>query len=425
VSVGGALAYGVTRDDPQTIRFTVQGSASPGTQSIEVKGANGGIATGSIEYSPPVDARFRRVVAFGASLTMGVQNGTLALRSQVHGPMAQLARAMSAYLSLPLVKDGYMPSIGLTDFDHSTCKLNGDLGTLLEMRGVDDLVPKLTDDRGDIHVEWARVDPTVEVRDVAVGGHTIVNVTNGGRDLFGIIFEHLIWDPYVKGDALLEAPMTTMLDRIAAMKPTLIVTTDLFVNDFNVDLSGGGDKIPDLAGMTSLEDFDRSFNLILTRLDDTGADYFVGTCPDVTKIRGVPEKVAALLAAGHSEPEATGWTQAMKDRLDAFNDRLRSAAMMHPKLHVIELGRDLDDALANGRDVAGVHLYPKPFGGLLSLDGLHFSDTGYALLAQEYIQAINDALGTKIPDIDLAAVLADDPYSVENLRAAGFTCAGQ
>ena len=39
-----------------------------------------------------------RVVAFGASLTMGSQDANISERGQLHGPMAQLTRAAGAYL---------------------------------------------------------------------------------------------------------------------------------------------------------------------------------------------------------------------------------------------------------------------------------------------------------------------------------------
>jgi lysophospholipase L1-like esterase len=44
------------------------------------------------------------------------------------------------------------------------------------------------------------------------------------------------------------------------------------------------------------------------------------------------------------------------------------------------------------------------FYGLLSFDGLHPSNTGYALIAYAFIDAINKAYGTKIPQIDVKAV---------------------
>ena len=63
-------------------------------------------------------------------------------------------------------------------------------------------------------------------------------------------------------------------------------------------------------------------------------------------------------------------------------------------------------------------------GGLLSLDSMHFSDTGYAVLANIFIEEVNAALGTKVPLADLAAINATDAYSVEGLQAVGISCAG-
>jgi lysophospholipase L1-like esterase len=57
------------------------------------------------------------------------------------------------------------------------------------------------------------------------------------------------------------------------------------------------------------------------------------------------------------------------------------------------------------------HIAPAPqccglgFGsGLVSFDGLHPSNTGYALLASDFIDTINRHYGTKIPQIDIKAV---------------------
>ena len=41
---------------------------------------------------------------------------------------------------------------------------------------------------------------------------------------------------------------------------------------------------------------------------------------------------------------------------------------------------------------------------MLSFDGLHPSNTGYALIAYEFISTINKAYGTHIPQIDYRAV---------------------
>jgi lysophospholipase L1-like esterase len=52
-------------------------------------------------------------------------------------------------------------------------------------------------------------------------------------------------------------------------------------------------------------------------------------------------------------------------------------------------------------------------GGLFSLDGIHPSNTGYALLAKQFIDKLNSAYGLGIPPIDpqIPAIYASDPYA--------------
>jgi hypothetical protein len=40
----------------------------------------------------------------------------------------------------------------------------------------------------------------------------------------------------------------------------------------------------------------------------------------------------------------------------------------------------------------------------LSFDGIHPSNTGYAIIAYEFIKAINAAYGAHIPEVDVKAV---------------------
>ena len=50
-------------------------------------------------------------------------------------------------------------------------------------------------------------------------------------------------------------------------------------------------------------------------------------------------------------------------------------------------------------------------GGLVSLDGLHPSNTGYAIMANVFIDALNAKYSLGIPDVNLATVYATDPYA--------------
>lgn len=59
-------------------------------------------------------------------------------------------------------------------------------------------------------------------------------------------------------------------------------------------------------------------------------------------------------------------------------------------------------------------------GGLTSLDGLHPSNTGYAVIANAFIDTLNAAYNLGIPDVDVHAVYLNDPYAPGN-GVSGFS----
>src|ERR1700744_206279 len=48
-------------------------------------------------------------------------------------------------------------------------------------------------------------------------------------------------------------------------------------------------------------------------------------------------------------------------------------------------------------------------GGFFALDGIHPTNTGYAVVANKFIDTMNAAISTKIPDVALGPVAAADP----------------
>lgn len=50
-------------------------------------------------------------------------------------------------------------------------------------------------------------------------------------------------------------------------------------------------------------------------------------------------------------------------------------------------------------------------GGFFSLDGIHPSDTGYAVLANAFISTIDSSFGYSIPFVDVNAIYANDPFA--------------
>jgi lysophospholipase L1-like esterase len=58
-------------------------------------------------------------------------------------------------------------------------------------------------------------------------------------------------------------------------------------------------------------------------------------------------------------------------------------------------------------------------GGLFGLDGIHPTNTGYALIANEYIAAINAGMNTNIAPVDVSSIAASDPLFGPNIKPVG------
>ncbi|MDQ7053510.1 MAG: SGNH/GDSL hydrolase family protein [candidate division KSB1 bacterium] len=60
----------------------------------------------------------------------------------------------------------------------------------------------------------------------------------------------------------------------------------------------------------------------------------------------------------------------------------------------------------SGIRVGGIHLDTRYItGGFFSLDGIHPTPTGYALIANEFIKAVNAFYSADIPLVDVSAAL--------------------
>jgi lysophospholipase L1-like esterase len=378
-----------------------------------------------VRYAAPKDPRFARLVTFGASLTMGSQDASISQRSQLHGPAAVIARQLGTHLAIPMLKPGFLPSLTPSDIDPLTCRpKNRDIFGTIGTRAQEELIPKLKDQAGNIVLAKLRVDPQLESTNLAIGGFRIGETVSGANSLFGTILEHVVWNPKVDGVGLVSHPEDTQLERLVELQPTIALSTDLIGNDYN-NVNLFTDGVPDLSALTPVEELRASLRVLLAQLDATGAQIFLATGPDNTVLPMYREKVAALRAAGFSEADSTGWLQAMRDRIAAYNQVLREEVAAYPRVHLVDLHAKVAVVLAEGVQLEdGKKLLPSPFGGLLSLDTMHFSDTGYAVLANLFLEEINAALGTNVPLVELAPINASDAYSVEALQAAGISCAG-
>ncbi len=98
----------------------------------------------------------------------------------------------------------------------------------------------------------------------------------------------------------------------------------------------------------------------------------------------------------------------IRHAVDGYNHVIAGEAAKHGAVLVDAHGLG-KEAAANGIVVRGQRLTYDFGGGLFSLDGVHPTNTGYAVLANQYIHTMNTQLGTGIPPIPLPLVAQDDP----------------
>jgi hypothetical protein len=211
---------------------------------------------------------------------------------------------------------------------------------------------------------------------------------------------------------------------------------------------------PDVVKMTPAE-FGAAYRQFLGRLADTGADMAVANLPDVTGIAalrgpggdvtecrgagGVLEPVEAdallSIALEASKLPVPACNQVLdsaehafvRETVIAFNDEIAAAIDAIEQSRGVTIARvDMfalfDDIATNGYDVHGdgsFVLTTDYLGGVFSLDGIHPSRTGHALIANAFIDAINARFGESIPPVDVARVAGRDPLVGSPFRPQG------
>ena len=420
--VGGNKAYDLVAEDEQVLGATVQGEPDPGPVDLHIDGIT---ITGSFRYEPPSDPRFARLVAIGASLTQGVQNGVPTYHGGLMSPPAQLARQLGGYFPLPLLIRDFLPQIGPADLGPPPACAPPDIVAFVAAQAFD-VLPKLSDG-----YQLARIDPDIDVRNLAVGGARIATVVHGppANDFAANFVARLVYDPYNAGPV-----ERSQLDLLEAIAPTIVVSTDLYGNDVAAALLVADVIDPSL--MTTLASFEADLALLVERLSAIGAEVFIANLPKPSLLPLTADKRARMIElaveeareSGGDERAAAQQAAAQADQAiaevdahaAAFNDLLMEAAASEPGFHVVDLAARVTELAETGLEAGGQSLTTQKLGGLLGFDGVHFTDTGYAMIANAFLEAINSALGTQVPLIDLGGIVASDPGSPSAIAAAGI-----
>jgi phospholipase/lecithinase/hemolysin len=376
------------------------------------------------------EADLTRLVVIGDSLSAGFQNSSLLDAQQVHGYASLVAAQAGVSLPLPLIAYPGLPSV-------------------LE---VIDIGPPPVIDRVP-GTSTGRLDPTVQVMDLAVPGATVEDALSFVPDcdftadnappvkqVVNVLTDIVLGLPGCFGGVRM-----SQVEWAEALSPTTVLVWIGNQDALQAVIYGADPGL-----VTPVQNFKRAYRTLMRRLAATNATIVVANIPDVTVIPYLTpaEDVAAIvgfpleivgpllgIAAGDFvTPDAfplipgilgapasgplpgtvvldAGKVEIIRRAIKHFNTVIETTAE-EVGAGVVDIHRLLDRATRQGLPVGDRVLTTDFLGGLFSLDGVHPTNTGYAIIANEFIKTLNRQFRAGIPPVDVAAVLSEDPLVI-------------
>jgi lysophospholipase L1-like esterase len=385
------------------------------------------MAFGAKEKGP---AALNNLVVVGDSLSAGFQNFSLYTSSnggQTFGFAAVIAQQAGVKLSLPTVSyPGIPPALTLSA--GQIVRAAG-LGSRTNPAQATDLsVPGFT--VGNALAYGYPGNPTTNTIDAL--SDTILG-TPQDRLVCGPIPTFLLgWLPLPPSVSSLIPPGSPFIVSEAAcavaLQPSTVIVS-IGSNDVLQALTTG-------TAPTTPAVFETNYQLLLETLSLSQANIVVANVPDITLLpfvvnstafqqlcgvplpAGVPYVVPNIAAATfnictENIPVTQAQISAIQALVAAYDSIISSeVAALNARggsATIVDLNSVLKSLSVNGYNLPGIHLTTAFLGGLFSLDGIHPTNTGYAILANSFITAMNGALGTKIPLANIQAVASKDP----------------
>lgn len=395
-------------------------------------------------------ANFSNYIAVGNSLTQGYQNGGLHNEQGEHDNsypaiIAKQLKLVNPSLSFlqPLVQGSGSGHIHLE-------YING------EIKVIKAFDPDITDNHptaiNDDPTWPSFADKTIKYNNLGISGIKLANVLPGGNTSANVnYFVYNVNENARFLDWGTPSNMVTYLDHIKRSNATFF-TNWLGNNDVLGWSTEGGDDGYEAQfnqyfyKLTDVTEFHDKYDSVLTAFKNMGAKGVCATIPDVTSIpffktvtlealgkdvwitegpySGNPGNVRKatdadllLLTASDQLALGKGLTQAnplahdyvldkdekvlSQSRSNAFNVQIRSLANKHG-FAVADMHAYMQE-LESGLSFDGVSYTAKFIeGGMFSLDGVHPTNRGYAVIANKFIQTINQFYGSNIPPVVVA-----------------------
>src|SRR5262245_1351420 len=375
--------------------------------------------------------RLRRMVVVGDSVLAGFSSGGFIAHGnggQVDSAPAFVARRARVVLPQPLMSGpGVPPQLVIDDVNGNGVLDPG------EVRRTNDSI-------------GFRKRPVRVARNLAIPGEDMVSVFDEIRP--DVIASRLVDGQAVEGRDVLKflelglpfrSDSVSQLTRARDLRPTFVM---VWIGNNDV-LDMAMRTNPDAVTLDATE-FGRRFRRLLDELADTGADMAVGNLPDVTGVAALRhaagEVTSCRQADGTLRPVATddllsidlsrselpvppctdvlGPTERdlVRAKIVAFNAEIAVAIADTEQRRGVEIASVdtfglFDQLRQQGVDVDGngaPDLTTGYLGGIFSLDGIHPTRTGDAVIANAFIASINQRFGDTIPPVDVARVAAHD-----------------
>ena len=358
----------------------------------------------------PVD--MSRLVVVGDSLSAGHQNSCLLASQQVNSYASLVAVRAGADLRLPLIEgSGAPPCLVLVD------------------PGPPPVVDPVPGDFG------IRRDPTVPTLNLSVPGARVGDALdptpdNAFHGVFGFPFAALHGLVLQGHDGLPKSQVDLAVD----LEPTAVIVW-LGSNDVLWSAIGG-----DPVFVTPEDIFRADYAEMMARLAATGAAIVVANIPDaatipfltpaeaVEEITGLPMSTFGLAPGDHVTPLAWPLIAATLPLVDAvvvdaaeiteiqasivaFNAIIAEQAALHGAA-LADINATLRFVDDYGLAVGGRHLTTDFLGGMFTLDGIHPTNTAHAVIANEFIRALNEGFDAGIRPFsvgEIAHIMHTDP----------------
>lgn len=392
-------------------------------------------------------ADFSRYIAIGNSLTSGYADKGLYLEGQKNSYPGMIAEQMKTVgggaFTTPFFNDNQADGSGylkLTGFSPTGTPIITEQKTNTAIRGQITL-PQIG--TVDLYTKY-----TGEINNYGVPGIKLLHITSGGYGNANGFFERFLPNP---------SPGNTIsyLDFVTA-KPFTFFSMWLGNNDILGYATSGGANPNDQP--TPKSTFTALYNLAADKMTATGAKGVVATIPDVLAtpyfrtvtlasllaavkvaapsvndlyittgtgeirtataedffvlplasagIIGVPDPVKGPYGLSKFNPIESQWVLdkgeavIVGDYVTAYNATIKSVAAAKG-LAVVDAYALLKEYGAgkavNGVPVSGAFIT----GNLFSLDGIHLTPLGYAIIANEFIKSTNAKYGSSIPAVDV------------------------